>query len=96
MLQEDSKTYANAKYLENFFEEQLLKWLPSYAKSSKSHHRSSTHGHNSNSSGSGASASPAPAGTGSPSLGDGGGRRSANSLSGDGGSIPAKRLRNTE
>lgn len=28
--QEDTKTYSNAKYLENFFEEQLAKWLPHF------------------------------------------------------------------
>ncbi|XP_067615834.1 E3 ubiquitin-protein ligase TRIM33 isoform X3 [Eurosta solidaginis] len=28
---EDSKTFTNAKYLENFFEEQLSKWLPNFA-----------------------------------------------------------------
>lgn len=28
--QEDSKTYSHARYLENFFEEQLVKWLPKY------------------------------------------------------------------
>lgn len=27
-VQEDSKIYANARYLERFFEEQLIKWLP--------------------------------------------------------------------
>lgn len=28
ILQEDSKIYSNARYLERFFEEQLIKWLP--------------------------------------------------------------------
>lgn len=26
--QEDSKIYSNARYLERFFDEQLMKWLP--------------------------------------------------------------------
>ncbi|CAD7092367.1 unnamed protein product [Hermetia illucens] len=30
-FQEDSKTYSHARYLEQFFEEQLGKWLPKYA-----------------------------------------------------------------
>ncbi|XP_017484474.1 PREDICTED: E3 ubiquitin-protein ligase TRIM33 isoform X4 [Rhagoletis zephyria] len=34
--QEDSKTFTNAKYLENFFEEQLAKWLPNFANKSHS------------------------------------------------------------
>ncbi|KAM7363168.1 tripartite motif-containing protein bonus isoform 6-T6 [Cochliomyia hominivorax] len=86
---EDSKTYTNAKYLENFFEEQLAKWLPSYAnKSINANNASSilnsgpgsggnnlTNGNNSNSAST--SASPAP-GAPSPSL-ENGGRKSSNS-----------------
>ncbi|XP_004535648.1 transcription intermediary factor 1-alpha isoform X3 [Ceratitis capitata] len=34
--QEDSKTFTNAKYLENFFEEQLSKWLPNFASKTNS------------------------------------------------------------
>lgn len=91
-LQEDSKTYANAKYLEKFFEEQLQKWLPNYAKTNKNYHtRSSGNLHNNTH-----SSSPASGGTASPSLTDGGGRKSVNSLSSDVGSNPAKRLRSTE
>ncbi|XP_037945595.1 E3 ubiquitin-protein ligase TRIM33 isoform X2 [Teleopsis dalmanni] len=41
--QEDSKTYRNAKYLENFFEEQLSKWLPNFAlKTHKNSHSASS------------------------------------------------------
>lgn len=31
LSQEDSKIFANARYLDKFFEEQLQKWLPDYA-----------------------------------------------------------------
>lgn len=34
--QEDSKTYQHARYLEMFFEEQLVKWLPKFAHSNQS------------------------------------------------------------
>lgn len=44
MTQEDSKIYGNALYLERFFEEQLIKWLPYCA------HKHSTGGNNSNNS----------------------------------------------
>lgn len=30
-LQEDSKVYANIRYLDEFFEQQLAKWLPQYS-----------------------------------------------------------------
>lgn len=29
-LQEDSKTYSSIRYLDEFFEQQLTKWLPQY------------------------------------------------------------------
>ncbi|KNC27055.1 hypothetical protein FF38_10786 [Lucilia cuprina] len=88
--QEDSKTYTNAKYLENFFEEQLAKWLPSYANKSINANNANSilnsgpgsalsngnnNGNNSNSAST--SASPAP-GAPSPSL-ENGGRKSSNS-----------------
>lgn len=85
--------------MEKFFEEQLQKWLPNYAKANKNHqqHRSSANLHNNTrGSNSGANSSPAPCGTASPSLAEGSGRKSANSLSRDDGCNPAKRLRSTE
>ncbi|XP_058974109.1 E3 ubiquitin-protein ligase TRIM33 isoform X1 [Musca domestica] len=79
---EDSKTYTNAKYLENFFEEQLHKWLPSYANKNHNNNNSNvlltnplTNGGGSNAAST--SASPAP-GAPSPSL-DNSGRKSVNS-----------------
>lgn len=85
-MQEDSKTFTNAKYLENFFEEQLAKWLPSYANKSINTNNANSilnsgpgsalsNGNNSNSAST--SASPAP-GAPSPSL-ENGGRKSTNS-----------------
>lgn len=90
--QEDSKTYSNAKYLENFFEEQLAKWLPNFG------------GKGSNGAGSGAStsASNSPnllaAAAGSPSPIENG-RKSCPSAASLGdsedGCLPAKRTRRT-
>lgn len=34
LFQEDSKVYGHSRYLEQFFEQQLLKWLPQYTTSS--------------------------------------------------------------
>ncbi|XP_012161242.1 transcription intermediary factor 1-beta isoform X5 [Ceratitis capitata] len=36
LFYQDSKTFTNAKYLENFFEEQLSKWLPNFASKTNS------------------------------------------------------------
>ncbi|XP_052841905.1 transcription intermediary factor 1-alpha isoform X6 [Drosophila gunungcola] len=83
--QEDTKTYSNAKYLENFFEEQLAKWLPQF-EGSKHLGKGST------------SNSPALLGvnaTGSPSPIENG-RKSCGSASlgdSDGGCLPPKRAR---
>lgn len=90
--QEDSKTYSNAKYLENFFEEQLAKWLPNFG------------GKGSNGAGSGASTSSSnspnllAAAAGSPSPIENG-RKSCPSAASLGdsedGCLPAKRTRRT-
>ncbi|XP_017048788.1 transcription intermediary factor 1-alpha isoform X3 [Drosophila ficusphila] len=85
--QEDTKTYSNAKYLENFFEEQLAKWLPQF-EGSKQLGKGST------------SNSPALLGvnaTGTPSPIENG-RKSCGSASlgdSDSGCLPAKRARRT-
>jgi len=82
--QEDTKTYSNAKYLENFFEEQLAKWLPQFEGSKLGKGSSSN--------------SPALLGvnaTGSPSPIENG-RKSCGSASlgdSDSGCLPAKRAR---
>ncbi|XP_002096441.3 transcription intermediary factor 1-alpha isoform X1 [Drosophila yakuba] len=83
--QEDTKTYSNAKYLENFFEEQLAKWLPQFEGSKPLSKRNTSN-------------SPALLGvnaTGSPSPIENG-RKSCGSASlgdSDGGCLPAKRAR---
>eukprot|EP00099_Drosophila_melanogaster_P003761 NP_001163665.1 bonus, isoform B [Drosophila melanogaster] len=83
--QEDTKTYSNAKYLENFFEEQLAKWLPQFEGTKPQGKRNTSN-------------SPALLGvnaTGSPSPIENG-RKSCGSASlgdSDGACLPAKRAR---
>ncbi|SPP82568.1 transcription intermediary factor 1-alpha isoform X2 [Drosophila guanche] len=89
LFYQDTKTYTNAKYLENFFEEQLAKWLPNFEGKV---------------SGKGGSASSSPAllaaagiAAGSPSPIENG-RKSCGSASlgdNDGACLPAKRPRRT-
>ncbi|XP_016977543.1 transcription intermediary factor 1-alpha isoform X7 [Drosophila rhopaloa] len=85
LFYQDTKTYSNAKYLENFFEEQLTKWLPQFEGSKQLGKGSSSN-------------SPALLGvnaTGSPSPIENG-RKSCGSASlgdSDGGCLPAKRAR---
>lgn len=92
--QEDSKTYSNAKYLENFFEEQLAKWLPNFGG------KSSNGGGNSNGTSTSSSNSPnlLAAAAGSPSPIENG-RKSCPSVASLGdtedGCLPAKRTRRT-
>ncbi|XP_017048791.1 transcription intermediary factor 1-alpha isoform X5 [Drosophila ficusphila] len=87
LFYQDTKTYSNAKYLENFFEEQLAKWLPQF-EGSKQLGKGST------------SNSPALLGvnaTGTPSPIENG-RKSCGSASlgdSDSGCLPAKRARRT-
>ncbi|XP_068155302.1 E3 ubiquitin-protein ligase TRIM33 isoform X1 [Drosophila tropicalis] len=80
--QEDTKTYSNAKYLENFFEEQLAKWLPNFEKKQ----------------GKTTSASTSPALLTAAASPIENGRKSCGSASlgdNDGSSLPAKRARRT-
>ncbi|XP_037711126.1 transcription intermediary factor 1-alpha isoform X5 [Drosophila subpulchrella] len=85
LFYQDTKTYSNAKYLENFFEEQLAKWLPQFEDSKHLGKGSSSN-------------SPALLGvnaTGSPSPIENG-RKSCGSASlgdSDSGCLPAKRAR---
>ncbi|XP_030369843.1 transcription intermediary factor 1-alpha isoform X2 [Scaptodrosophila lebanonensis] len=92
LFYQDSKTYTNAKYLENFFEELLLKWLPNFG----SKHKNCT---SNGSSASTSSTSPGlvAAAAGSPSPIENG-RKSCGSASlGDSedGCLPPKRSRRT-
>lgn len=88
--QEDSKTYSNAKYLENFFEEQLAKWLPNFG--SKGSSGGNSNGASNSSSNSpnllaAAAGSPAPIENGRKSCG------SASLADSEDGCLPAKRTR---
>ncbi|XP_014089165.1 E3 ubiquitin-protein ligase TRIM33 isoform X2 [Bactrocera oleae] len=48
LFYQDSKTFTNAKYLENFFEEQLSKWLPNFASKTNSNTTNGSANTNSN------------------------------------------------
>ncbi|XP_017849523.1 transcription intermediary factor 1-alpha isoform X2 [Drosophila busckii] len=85
LFYQDSKTYGNAKYLENFFEEQLAKWLPNFV-SQKSGASTSS---NSPSLLAAAAGSPAPLENGRKSCG------SASLADSDDACLPAKRARRT-
>ncbi|XP_051863941.1 E3 ubiquitin-protein ligase TRIM33 isoform X2 [Drosophila albomicans] len=88
LFYQDSKTYSNAKYLENFFEEQLAKWLPNFG--GKLGGSGASTSSNSPNLVAAAAGSPAPMENGRKSCGS-----ASLADSEDGASLPAKRPRRT-